>query len=355
MLGDFEYFYDLNGRFIFQKKKTYIQELFSPINGEIVEPTMIVSPYSYKFENENLFTNISIPPKIDNIKNDFAIWGQRNGSGNAKIPIHVRYAIDTKPTEYVSPYQEKVYSISDYDWRELIYQMAVDYYQHGDEDNFLYKVAAENAWALDGITGYEQYYSDIQGFWRQLYNPSPIDKEQDNYYSENDNDKYWTKKIHTDPYSLNFWFDFLDIGEGAELSKYSVKKIGQRSKVDNQSSINSIYNKETPEVQFIVLPSSQEQSEQMTYSPIWIQDNMKNLFIRSAQGQSCIERVNELIFNHSCCNESFSISAIPIYYLEPNTRIQILNEDYTLDKISYNLNYNGTMTISGTKIIKQFY
>ena len=40
MLGDFEYFYDLQGRFIFQKKKTYIQELFSPIDGELVTPIM---------------------------------------------------------------------------------------------------------------------------------------------------------------------------------------------------------------------------------------------------------------------------------------------------------------------------
>jgi len=43
MLGDFEYFYDLNGRFIFQKKKTYLQELFSPINGDIVTPIMEAS------------------------------------------------------------------------------------------------------------------------------------------------------------------------------------------------------------------------------------------------------------------------------------------------------------------------
>ena len=43
MLGDFEYFYDLQGRFIFQKKNTYIQELFSPIDGELVTPIMYAS------------------------------------------------------------------------------------------------------------------------------------------------------------------------------------------------------------------------------------------------------------------------------------------------------------------------
>jgi hypothetical protein len=49
---------------------------------------------------------------------------------------------------------------------------------------------------------------------------------------------------------LLFWFDFLDT-EG-EIGKYSVNKIGQRSKVVNETSVNSIYYKETPEVLFIV-------------------------------------------------------------------------------------------------------
>ena len=77
MLGDFEYFYDLQGRFVFQKKNTYIQELFSPIDGELVTPIMYASQYSYKFEDEELFTAISNSPNINNLKNDFAIWGSR--------------------------------------------------------------------------------------------------------------------------------------------------------------------------------------------------------------------------------------------------------------------------------------
>jgi hypothetical protein len=44
--------------------------------------------------------------------------------------------------------------------------MAYDYYQHNEEPDFFNKVAAANPWALDGRTGYEQYYSELQGFWR---------------------------------------------------------------------------------------------------------------------------------------------------------------------------------------------
>ena len=49
---------------------------------------------------------------------------------------------------------------------------------------------------------------------------------------------------------------------------------------------------------------------------------------------------------------SISLTTIPIYYLEPNTRIYIEGYgDYTLDKISFSLNYNATMSLTCTKVM----
>lgn len=64
----------------------------------------------------------------------------------------------------------------DTDWREIIYQMAKDYRKHNHDDDFLIKVRENNILAgkylyPTGYTGYEQYYIDLEGFWRQLYNP----------------------------------------------------------------------------------------------------------------------------------------------------------------------------------------
>jgi len=68
-----------------------------------------------------------------------------------------------------------VFTSEDYDWRELIYQMALDYYKYNFLDDFELRVAAANPDRQigypNGRTGYEQYYIDMQGFWRQLYNP----------------------------------------------------------------------------------------------------------------------------------------------------------------------------------------
>ena len=359
MLGNFEYFYDTKGRFIFQKKNNYIQELFSPINGEIVEPIAAITPYSYRFDDKELITQINNTPNVENTKNDFAIWGQRNGADGSIIAIHARYAVDKKPTNYTTIAGKK-YQDSEWDWRELIYQMASDYQKNRENSSFLTELEKANPQFIGGRTRYEQYYTDILSFWRQLYNPAPSEEEKKNYFDVNGYDKkgagaYWNKDVYLNPSNLYFWFDFLDT-EG-ELGKYSANKIGSRSKVINEPAIKSIYYKETPEVQFIILPTeAKELTKNNAYTKIQIQDNMTGLFYRSTQGNAAVSRANELISEYTATAEGVNLTCVPIYYLEPNTRIYVDGiGDCTLDRISYNLSYNGTMSISGNKILKTFY
>jgi hypothetical protein len=46
-----------------------------------------------------MISNISYSPAINTLKNDFTVWGECEGA-SGKIPVHVRYAIDIKPTYY---------------------------------------------------------------------------------------------------------------------------------------------------------------------------------------------------------------------------------------------------------------
>ena len=343
MLGEFEYFYDLNGQFVFQKKKSFVNTLWTPTaeaeteTGEeqYVESLAIASSQAYVFNEGELITAFSNNPNLTNMRNDYSIWGTRASAKGTDIPIHMRYAIDVKPTfyrpydgkrfystekktndelydeiykemhkEYVkkpnpnglpedwwdildwaerykdlkgyyppgrigqycpeaaskkidlnayfpAPLEDDTWNDSvgewnhyrdiyifdvendgtlgyyghydgcthyyDYflsraqngqgtsyiykplipafeggdvsnivleemknriynqDWREIIYQMALDYYQNGHKEDFERKII-ENNYPLysTGMTGYESYYIDLQGFWRQLYYPIEI-------------------------------------------------------------------------------------------------------------------------------------------------------------------------------------
>lgn len=81
------------------------------------------------------------------------------------------------------------------------------------------------------------------------------------------------------------------------------------------------------------------------------------MFSISSQGKSAKERLDELLYQHSHCVETATITAIPIYYLQPNTRIKIaddkthLNGDYIINKITIPLQFNGTMSLTVTKAV----
>ena len=48
-----------------------------------------------------------------NLRNDFSVWGVRQGAGDAEIPIHMRYAIDKKPT-YYRAYDGMIYTTNEH-------------------------------------------------------------------------------------------------------------------------------------------------------------------------------------------------------------------------------------------------
>ena len=65
------------------------------------------------------------------------------------------------------------------------------------------------------------------------------------------------------------------------------------------------------------------------------------------------------MYQYTNYNEQISISVLPIYYLEPNTRITIRNPnigmygDYMIKSISLPLDINGTMSLSCTKAFER--
>lgn len=80
MLGNFEYFYDVDGRFHFQKKRTYTDVSYNNlihehnINEEtFAESSNYVSKYTYTFDNSVLLSSIQSSPDLSNIKNDYSL------------------------------------------------------------------------------------------------------------------------------------------------------------------------------------------------------------------------------------------------------------------------------------------
>lgn len=165
MLGDFEYFYNLEGKFVFQRKKIYLNTSWSNaitnIDETYYDSIQNSSANVYDFLSGYLVESFSNKPKLESIRNDYAVWGKRKTASGQEVPIHLRYALDARPTIYYSLLEKRSYMSNAYqfkyvtgwkkdsdglyvyddtgkpeyeyetvegiyDWRELIYQMARD-------------------------------------------------------------------------------------------------------------------------------------------------------------------------------------------------------------------------------------
>lgn len=443
MLGEFEYFYNEEGKFVFQKKRNYLQTSWTQLtNNEYGEPYIDFEKYkiAFDFKQNQLLSSISNSPVLNNVHNDITVWGKRKGISGADIPIHARYAIDKKP-EYYKTLQGKIYYTEEYsknhqipenndnyllvDWRELIYQMALDYFaaQGCSEENplliengqmtypedMLYEISRQNPeYYSSGYTGYEQYYTDLQGFWRQLYNPDYIPaisytngyydkdkkwvsgKEQytfeyyfdqskiNNIFGEGSDYKtfalkpgdkkiYWNRAVFLESETLNFWFDFIDCDEYADLVKFSIPQIGDRNKVVKEDKASSIIFKEAPNIVFYLNEEKSDEEKQRIantisgYSSINLPSDYLQYFTISTKSLSVKDKLDELLYQYSYCTENISINSIPIYHLQPNTRIFIqddkteINGEYIIHKLTIPLTYNGMMSISASKAPERLY
>ena len=146
------------------------------------------------------------------------------------------------------------------------------------------------------------------------------------------------------------------LDEDGELNQFNVQSIGIRSKVVNDSNIKAIYFRETPDVIFMN-PNDNVEGRLSGYKYIQVQ-NIESMFSISAQGKSAKTLLEELLYQHGYCIEGATITAVPIYYLEPNTRIFLSDKetsiegDYIINKITIPLNYGGMMTIAASKAAK---
>ena len=95
----------------------------------------------------------------------------------------------------------------------------------------------------------------------------------------------------------------------------------------------------------------------MAYDIIQI-DNIDTMFTVSARGVSAAEKICELLNQHCYMNMGISISCVPLYHLEPNTRIYVNHPsihaegEFLLTKINIPLAYNGTMNLTASSIPK---
>lgn len=359
-LGNYEYFYNIDGKFVFQEIKNYLNA-GSPLLE--LSPEDYVRSYNnakflYSLTDLDTTTAITRNPKYDNVKNDFYVWGKRKTSTGIEVSIRYHLAIDDKPdidlamqnmwevkdkkSNLIVRYDFNAlddYSVDDYtvtlvgtpcdEWREELYRRAL------------------NAQVSNSV--YDNYYdSELIAEWRNLYNPMNKNWDATNH---------WNPDVFNDPGSINFWLDFIDTSSA--LGKYSIKNIGRRTKVVNNNNIKTVYNSEVPDVVFI---EGLDQDLIVKYQGIGqrffiLTNEYYDMFSISTTGTSCFDQIREMMYQNLCYNTTISLTCLPKYYIEPNNIIRVEDKDsniygnYQITQYSLPLTYNGTMSITATEVL----
>ena len=388
VLGNFEYFYDVYGNFHFQEIKNYLNTTYTTtvMNKLNESPSYDVDFSSgksvYTFEGTKLISAVTNAPAYSNVKNDYMVWGVRKSAdGETEIPVRYHLAIDHKPEigqeHYVNFYEDDygitragaeftftynntsefpnpgaeatLYIVGNLNNRQF-YRWSKDkgYYQVKQDDCMITTVDWRQELYYEGIeaqdTGTDQpyYFAELLNEWPKLFNL----KTQQFYDSVKEN-----------PSGIDFWLDMID--DTAEVGEYSVDNIGRRGVVVQQDQINCVFEQEVPDLVFIDINQNeadiqQEKRECDAAGQDWVQvdSTIYSLLTIGGSQNSCYERICDMLYQYTNMNQSITISAIPIYYLEPNTRITVrddaagINGQFMISSISLPLDVESSMNIS---------
>lgn len=408
-LGNYEYFYDLYGNFVFQEIKNYLNTTQAKVDLEGMKTDdyiidMGAGKSVYDFEDNMIVSSISAAPQYNMIKNDFLVWGMRKNSNGNEVPIRYHLAIDSKPetgNEYICiKYIDKDDNLTKY-VVPLIYETNLDLPIEGLTGVFykckFYKQTPESEPIPLSDNLFFTYEVDLGGYqqvllesvkittkdWRsELYlsgqQAVPLATDSNYYFSELSGE--WTKQydldgsfnedgrigfldeIERDSTHLDYYLDLID--DGSAISNFSVSNIGRRQKVITDTSVNCIFE---PYIEDVVLVEMGKKStsariqECRDNQQIYVQvsSNIFNALAIGGNYYSAYDAVRDLLYQYTNYNETVSLQTVPIYYLEPNSRITIrdvesdIYGDFMINSISIPLDANSTMSASCTRALSK--
>lgn len=387
ILGNFEYFYDIDGNFIFQEVKNYLNTSKSTVElNKLNNGNYIIDrskgKAAFVFDNSPLTTAFSNNPQYNMIKNDFIVWGMRESVSGHKMPIRFHLAIDEKPK--VGNQYKCFFYVDEFDNIErakvaLEYDSIGSFPIPGDAERFytdsqkiykwnikkqLYEVIDAKVetittkdWRselyLSGVnterfgTNSNHYYTELMNEWPKLYDLRAGD---------------WRENAKNTPSDIDFFLDFID--SGAAISELSVPNIGRRTKVINDDKINCLFEPHIPD--FIMIEAGSEgataaiqECAAKGQDYILVPSSIYSKLAMGGTMNSAFYLIQDLLYQYTSYNESISVQSLPIYFLEPNIRITVrdsesgINGDYMINSISIPLDINGTMSLSCTRALEK--
>ena len=410
-LGNFEYFFDDDGNFVFQEIKNYLNNSYDPTdayrldNGRKVELNenglCIIDGTNYKldtksntksvytFSDDNdLVVSYNNTPQYSNIKNDFHVWGKNDN----ETCIHYHMAIKKKPMVFNT---YKVVFLRDengeYNGR---LRLAEGEELYPTNSHFDGEIAVVDGGTFRGNvlvlpSGHARYVGNqlvvsnsvieeytptdwraelyLQGLTKKKEHIRPDVYEQELLDLFDDIYDFRQQKFKVDivnkPNDLTYFFDYLEPSE--DLYDCSIDTIDARVYSYQQDKIKRLYNTDIPDTIIININEDPDKRaeiiarcelEGQSYSNV--SEALFKDLAECTNGYTAQETMRDLLYQYTNYKESISISCVPIYHLTVNTRITVQDRssgiygDFIINSINLPLG-SGTMTISASRALER--
>ena len=250
------------------------------------------------------------------------------------------------------------------DWRTELYLEGMLAKKNGiDSGNYYAKIDSIAGWQGDVLQyahncriDTDYYFEELDAFWPQVY-----DLVEQKFIGEKENAELLTSSL-TDG---NYFLDFID-SSTSDLGKFSVSAIGRRTDAVSSDTVNCLFAPEIPNIVFINADeddkgrTKQQECEDngMPYTQV-----RGEIFYNLATGgykNGAFDQVKYELYLHTTYQNSVSITGLPVFYLEPNSRIELNDAstntygDYNLNTLSIPLGPGNAMTVSCNQSIERF-
>ena len=385
VIGNYEYFYDIDGNFVFQEKKNYLNTSYVPteeVNGTqlyyidnnrdyeidtnslriIGEDNYRIDLYGdqksiYSFEeNNDLVVSYSNNLNYSNLKNDYHIWGT-NSDG---FSIHYHLVIKDKPTEmqtrqvvfltdkFSGKYTGRIrlakegeagVAYTPSDWRAELYLQGLDVAQGGGRPDIYQQELLD---LFDDI--YEWGYYDTNGSFVQ--------------------EGRFKTDIVNKPNALRYFIDYLEPVD--RLYGCSVDDVKTKIYSMEKDKVIRLYDNSVPD--FILIDEQMDDSyealvmnkcDSAGQKHSVIDHNIYSKLVIGTVGYSAQETVRELLYQHTNYNDNISFQTIPIYSLDVNKRISIrdrksgIQGDYIIKSLTIPISPNSSMSVSAVRALNR--
>lgn len=270
---------------------------------------------------------------------------------NSKIKI-VTYVPEEPKFDYEDNFYFTLIGTPCHEWREELFRQALLNNENGSQkgdydDELLAKINNEYLWR-------KQLFDPQNETWHEEWN-NQIDS------INSDEEKIdtwdgWNPAIYIDPSLVTYWLDFIDVDQ--LVSKYSVNKIGRRTKALTKTNMSLLYKLNVPDIIFfentgeadLIQKIEEYTLEGQAYCAL--KPGQMKLFSSSGTGSTAFDYIREMLYQYLIYNLTVTINCAPRYYLEPNNLIYIddkksnIKGEFVITQYTLPLTYNGNMSIT---------